>query len=63
VTVASHEYRRKKGADDHPWHFCTNCKQWPTEGYDATSDKVRPVCEQCLSLERRQMCAKEDAYL
>jgi hypothetical protein len=61
--VGDHDYRRKKGVEGAPWHFCTNCKQWPTDGFETSTARVRPVCEQCLALERRQMCAKEDAYL
>ena len=57
------EYRRRKGADGRPWHFCTNCKSWPTDSYESTTEKRRPVCDECTSLERRQMCGKEDAYL
>lgn len=57
------EYRRRKGEPGHPWHFCANCKQWPTRNYDVSKAKDGQVCEQCESLERRQMCTREDTYL
>jgi hypothetical protein len=62
-TLGNREYRRRKEPEGRSWHFCTNCKQWPMDGFDTSTTQVRPVCEECLSLERRQMCAKEDAYL
>ena len=61
--MASQEYRRRKGAAGRSWHFCTNCRQWPTDDFETSAAKVRPVCDECRILERRQMCTKEDAYL
>lgn len=30
-------FRRRKGSDT--WHFCTNCSNWPTTGYDEQASK------------------------
>lgn len=57
------EYRRRKGDEGQPWHFCSNCKQWPTRNFDTSAGKGDPVCAQCEALERRQMCTREDTYL
>lgn len=29
------EYRKKHGSD--VWHWCTNCEDWPTSGYESVS--------------------------
>jgi hypothetical protein len=60
--VATGEYRRRKGDGAQPWHFCSNCKSWPTQHYESTTLKSKPVCRECEGLDRRQMCTKEDAY-
>ncbi len=55
------EYRRRKGAEDHPWHFCTNCKSWPAGNFDRTVTRPAQVCADCESLQRRQMCLPQDS--
>ena len=57
------DYRRPKGDDTKPWHFCANCKAWPKENYVSSERPVRPVCDQCLALQKRQMCTRADAYI
>jgi hypothetical protein len=61
--VAATEYRRRKGEDKKPWHFCANCKSWPKEHFDSTSQPVRPVCRECEALQRRQMCTRAEAFV
>ncbi len=61
--MAAPDYRRRKGDDTGPWHFCSNCKDWPKEHYEAQGPQRHNVCSQCLTLERRQMCTRTEAYL
>jgi hypothetical protein len=61
--VAATDYRRRKGDDAKPWHFCANCKQWPREHFEVATGPVRPVCTACRELERRQMCTRADAFV
>lgn len=57
--MATTEYRRRKGSDEeHPWHFCTNCRSWPGSNFDRTTARPGSVCHECESLERRQMCIR-----
>ena len=57
------DFRRRKGDEDKPWHFCANCKAWPTENFDSTVRPVRKVCVECLALQRRQMCTRAEAFV
>jgi hypothetical protein len=59
--VAKTEFRRFDGEGAHPWHFCSNCKLWPTQHFESSQTRLTPVCHECEDLERRQMCTKEDA--
>jgi hypothetical protein len=54
-------WRRRYGKD--AWHFCTNCKEWPTETGNYVEKKEKPVlssgeefCDQCLGKEKAQDC-------
>jgi hypothetical protein len=42
-------YRRRQGNDT--WHFCRNCSNWPTSGYDERETKptTGEFCNQCQS--------------
>jgi GT2 family glycosyltransferase len=55
-------YRRAHGSDT--WHFCQNCSQWPTSGFEETAPAASPTapqhageCEECKSLRDRNECA------
>jgi hypothetical protein len=61
--VAATEYRRRKGDEHKPWHFCANCKSWPIDHFDLTSQLPRRVCSECETLQRRQMCTREEAFV
>lgn len=61
--MAQVEYRRRKGDDARPWHFCANCKSWPKEHFDTVTGSARPVCTECQALERRQMCTRAEAFV
>lgn len=54
--MANRLYRKRRGDGNHQWHFCTNCPSWPAHNFDAEPGPVSPVCSQCLTLEKRQMC-------
>ena len=60
--MAKPDFRQKKGEGLHPWHFCSNCKGWPTENFESSQAKVGPLCHECEGLERRQMCTKDNSY-
>jgi hypothetical protein len=60
--VAKTEFRRHNGEGSHRWHFCSNCKDWPTEHFESSQTRQTPACRECEGLERRQMCTKEDSY-
>jgi hypothetical protein len=55
------EYRRRNGLDT--WHWCTNCTNWPTSGYESKDTTSRPttgeLCNQCLGKERNGECTKK----
>lgn len=59
--MTSLEYRRRRGAEDHPWHFCTNCRSWPSSAFDRTNARPNEVCSECESLQRRQLCTPVDS--
>jgi hypothetical protein len=42
-------YRRKRNRDT--WHFCSNCRHWPTSDYESTKEKPKSgeFCDQCRS--------------
>ena len=61
--MATTTYRRRKGDEDKPWHFCANCKSWPKEHFDSTVQPDRKVCTECLALQRRQMCTLAEAFV
>jgi len=49
------KYRKKRGSDT--WHWCRNCKNWPTEDY--TERDSRPgsdLCNECKAKERTGDC-------
>jgi hypothetical protein len=49
-------YRRKKGSDT--WHFCSNCRHWPTSDYDERSDKPGgEFCDECKAKRARGECS------
>ena len=60
--MAKEDFRRRKGEGSHPWHFCSNCRDWPTEHFESAATKGTPICHECEGLERRQMCTKEGSY-
>jgi hypothetical protein len=62
VAVTSTDYRRRKGDESKPWHFCANCKSWPKEQFDSTAHPDR-ICTECVSLQRRQMCTRQEAFV
>jgi hypothetical protein len=63
ATVATTDYRRPKGDESKPWHFCSNCKSWPKENFDSAALPVRKVCAECLALQRREMCTRAEAFV
>jgi hypothetical protein len=60
--VAKAEFRRREGDGTHRWHCCSNCKDWPTAHFESAQTRGKPVCHECESLERRQMCTKDGSY-
>jgi hypothetical protein len=62
--MATREFRRRKGVGQHTWHFCSNCKGWPFEGFESSQGERSNLCTECQGLERRQMCTtEEDRFL
>jgi len=49
-------YRKRKGTDT--WHFCSNCSNWPTTGYDEQSAKPSSgeFCNECLAKQKAGNC-------
>ncbi len=49
-------YRRRKGKDT--WHFCTNCRHWPTKDYESRTEKptTGEFCDQCKSKRSNKNC-------
>jgi hypothetical protein len=54
------EYRRKKGSD--VWHWCTNCRDWPTSNYDSTTTKPTSgeLDNECRAKENNNDCRTTD---
>ncbi|NJB67505.1 hypothetical protein GGQ74_001145 [Desulfobaculum xiamenense] len=50
------EYRKKHGSDT--WHFCKNCANWPTSGYDSKTTKPTSgeLCNQCQAKKSAGNC-------
>jgi hypothetical protein len=50
-------YRRRDDKDS--WHFCTNCRNWPTKGYVEQTNKptTGEFCNECLAKRRDGNCA------
>jgi hypothetical protein len=50
-------YRRRFGSDT--WHFCSNCSNWPTSGYDTSYDKPTSgeFCDECKAKRAAGNCA------
>lgn len=50
------KYRRLKGKDT--WHWCTNCSNWPTGGYDERDGKPTSgeLCNECRAKESARTC-------
>ena len=63
AAMVAADYRRVKGSDRLPWHFCANCKDWPKANFESSAQPERPVCQQCVSLQRRQMCTRAEAFV
>jgi hypothetical protein len=61
--MASSDYRRARGDDRKPWHFCANCKDWPKENFETSARAERHVCQQCTALQKRQMCTRADTFV
>ena len=55
VPMARPNFRKRKGS--YPWHFCTNCPDWPTSDYDERSTAGDPLCDHCQQLERDGKCS------
>jgi len=55
-------YRKREGSDT--WHWCTNCKNWPTdwENYDEVTVDGRPengeLDNECRAKEEADNCSK-----
>ena len=52
------EYRRKHGSDT--WHWCRNCSNWPTSGYDSQHTKPTSgeLDNECKSKDNAGTCTK-----
>jgi hypothetical protein len=61
--MAMTDYRRRKGDEHKPWHFCANCKSWPKENFELSKLQPGSVCRECLALQRRQMCTRAEAFV
>ncbi len=48
-------FRKRKGS--YPWHFCTNCPNWPTSDYETRSTAGDPLCDHCQALEKKGTCS------
>lgn len=52
------EYRKRKGSD--VWHWCKNCRDWPTANYESVVTDKRPTSgeldNECLSKEKAKTC-------
>lgn len=49
-------WRRRKGNDT--WHFCRNCSNWPTYGYDEqyTKPASGELCNECKAKKAAGNC-------
>jgi hypothetical protein len=50
-------WRRRQGNDT--WHFCRNCSNWPTSGYDEKSSKptTGELCNECQAKKSAGNCS------
>ena len=50
------EYRKKKNSDT--WHWCKNCRDWPTENFDVSYTKptTGELDNECRSKEKNGDC-------
>ncbi len=50
------EYRRQVGSET--WHWCINCRQWPTSDYEFRSDMPTDgdFHEECRNREKEGRC-------
>jgi hypothetical protein len=51
-------YRRRQGSD--AWHWCRNCSNWPTSGYEEKPSKpaAGELCNECKAKEKAGTCTK-----
>lgn len=54
--MARPDYRKRRGPR-YPWHFCTNCPDWPMSNYDTCTTPGDPFCVPCQQLERNERCS------
>jgi Fe-S cluster assembly scaffold protein SufB len=56
------EYRRKN--ENEKWHWCLNCKNYPTEfeEYQNTKPSDIDLCDECLRNENENICQKERRF-
>jgi len=49
-------YRKRTGNDT--WHFCSNCTNWPTSGYESRETKptTGELCNQCQAKQKAGQC-------
>lgn len=50
-------YRRR--INTYFWHFCQNCRDWPTEQYDNRIERPESgldLCDECQSLLLKKEC-------
>lgn len=50
-------WRRRTGND--VWHFCSNCSNWPTTGYESATSKPSSgeQCNECKSKKANGTCS------
>lgn len=51
------QYRRKKDSDT--WHFCSNCSNYPTSGYETSADNPSSgeKCNECKAKRSAGNCS------
>jgi hypothetical protein len=52
-------WRKRKGIQYDTWHWCRNCSNWPTSGYDERSTKptTGEECDECIAKTARGDCS------
>lgn len=50
-------YRRR--GDNDTWHFCSNCSNWPTSGYDERTSEptTGELCNECRAKRTAGTCS------